>query len=570
MIPYTSEPGQEASLKIALAFSGGGYRAAGFSLGVLTFLDSIEYENTCLLEKVHVLSSVSGGTITGARYAIGKKRGESLESTYSSIYKFLIETKLIDEALDVLNNKDKWQGGKSRNFINSIAHVYDEKLFNHACFGELLKVENPIHLKYLYLNATEFSTGQLFQFNYIEDSVGTNADETKRKTIGSSNYRIPIEAASEIRMADIIATSLCFPGGFEPMNFPADFIYPDSSEMQKLKSNNAPQISLMDGGVIDNQGIESVMEAEDLMKENDSSNGIHDNEESMIDLIIVSDVDIPYIEKYEAVNNLTLNWWRSLSLKNTILIISLVILIFGFLIIFYFFQSKIGLAIIGSVFSTAIIAVVIIAIYSGRFFNLINFPKNLKKPINKLLKVRLGTYSNLILNRISSVRKMNYSIFTNQISRLLMQKIWGDPKWKNKRIKNAIYDLMKDSDKMKNMLNSDCLMSSLQIQNIVRKTSSMKTTLWFTDDDLNDNRIKDLIACGQFTVCWNLLDYLKKIKTDSVNTNPGILKLLDTRDQLMKYWSQFKENPYWMVNDWNNRLGINYSFEEKTSVTESH
>lgn len=563
MTPENSKNSQEHSLKIALSFSGGGYRAAGFSLGVLTLLDSIEYDNTSLLEQIHVLSSVSGGSITGARYAIGKKRGETLGTVYSSIYKFLIETKIIDEALDVLNNKEIWKGKKARNFINSISHVYNEKLFKNAHFGELLVVENPIHLKYLYFNTTEFSTGHSFRFNYIEQNTAPESDEKDLTSIGSSNFRIPKDAANEIRLADIIATSLCFPGGFEPMNFPVDFIYPDSYKMLELQSRTKQQVGIMDGGVIDNQGIESVLSAEKLMKRKLYGQGNSDDKESVIDLIIVSDVDIPYTEEYVAVNNITPNWWRSLSLKCTILLISLSVLIFGFLLMNNLFPNKIGLVIISTFFSTMAIAITIAAIFSNRFFDLINFPKNFKKPISKLLKVKLGTYSNLLINRISSVRKMNYGIFTNQISRLLMQKIRENPAWTNRRIENAIYDLKQESVKTKDAGNLDYLMPSIQIQEVAKKASSMKTTIWFSNEDLVENRIKDLIACGQFTLCWNLLRHLDKIQKDDSNTNPRILKLLENREQLMQYWDQFKENPYWMVNDWNVKLGINYTFEKK-------
>ncbi|MEL7147368.1 MAG: hypothetical protein AAFO69_13425, partial [Bacteroidota bacterium] len=48
---------------IAICLSGGGFRAAGFSLGILSFLHEVVYRDSTLLQKVHGLSSVSGGTI---------------------------------------------------------------------------------------------------------------------------------------------------------------------------------------------------------------------------------------------------------------------------------------------------------------------------------------------------------------------------------------------------------------------------------------------------------------------------------------------------------------------------
>src|SRR6267154_3518229 len=51
--------------KLGLALSGGGYRAAAFHLGTLRTLDKMN-----ILKRVDVLSTVSGGSIVGADYAL--------------------------------------------------------------------------------------------------------------------------------------------------------------------------------------------------------------------------------------------------------------------------------------------------------------------------------------------------------------------------------------------------------------------------------------------------------------------------------------------------------------------
>ncbi|MBP6979179.1 MAG: patatin-like phospholipase family protein, partial [Lentimicrobiaceae bacterium] len=54
---------------LALSLSGGGYRAAAFHLGLLTYLSSVKWKDKSLLERVRILSTVSGGTFTGVCYA---------------------------------------------------------------------------------------------------------------------------------------------------------------------------------------------------------------------------------------------------------------------------------------------------------------------------------------------------------------------------------------------------------------------------------------------------------------------------------------------------------------------
>ena len=55
--------------KIALSLSGGGYRAAAFHLGSMAYLDHAKFDGISLLENVKIISTVSGGTITGVFYA---------------------------------------------------------------------------------------------------------------------------------------------------------------------------------------------------------------------------------------------------------------------------------------------------------------------------------------------------------------------------------------------------------------------------------------------------------------------------------------------------------------------
>ena len=76
-------------MSIALAFSGGGYRAASFSLGVLTYLDNVKIGNESMLQSVSVLSTVSGGTITGAIYAVGIKNGKNMSEIYDELYSIM-------------------------------------------------------------------------------------------------------------------------------------------------------------------------------------------------------------------------------------------------------------------------------------------------------------------------------------------------------------------------------------------------------------------------------------------------------------------------------------------------
>ncbi|WP_282037338.1 patatin-like phospholipase family protein [Saccharicrinis aurantiacus] len=63
--------------KIGIALSGGGFRAAAFHLGTLRKLNQMG-----ILDKVDVISTVSGGSIVGAAYTLNKDNFESFEKEF--------------------------------------------------------------------------------------------------------------------------------------------------------------------------------------------------------------------------------------------------------------------------------------------------------------------------------------------------------------------------------------------------------------------------------------------------------------------------------------------------------
>ena len=71
-----SQPGEADETFVVLTFSGGGTRAAAFSFGVLEGLRETRLPGTdkTLLDEVDLISTVSGGSFTGAYYALFGER----------------------------------------------------------------------------------------------------------------------------------------------------------------------------------------------------------------------------------------------------------------------------------------------------------------------------------------------------------------------------------------------------------------------------------------------------------------------------------------------------------------
>lgn len=135
--------------------------------------------------------------------------------------------------------------------MNAFSKVYEKELVSDSF--EILDKKGLVnsHLKYLCLNATELSRGIAFRFQNFN-------------VFGNYYYKISDELKKNIKIADAIAASSCFPLAFEPKVFPHDFFDDHGSDAFKnYLTTIDPEIGigLMDGGIVDNQGIGSVINA---------------------------------------------------------------------------------------------------------------------------------------------------------------------------------------------------------------------------------------------------------------------------------------------------------------------
>lgn len=215
-----------------MALSGGGFRAASYSIGALGYLDYLKYkneqDNDCsLLENVEFISSASGGSFAGMLYSAYVKQGKSFKDAYKKIMSFMNGQQLLQDVLALINKDSEWEGyEKSRNFINAFARIYDERLFDGETFGVYWKPDRNIEVC---INATEFYRGISFRFQ----TDGRQPENGSYDTEKTGNAFIffdtrttnNLHTLKQIKLGDILAASSCFPAGFEPIIYPYDFSY---------------------------------------------------------------------------------------------------------------------------------------------------------------------------------------------------------------------------------------------------------------------------------------------------------------------------------------------------------
>lgn len=507
--PTTLRPAAGPFGDIALSLSGGGYRAAAFHLGVLDLLRELN-----LLEDVTMLSTVSGGTITGAKYVVETLAGSSYEGFRQRMHDFLLNVDVVREATRNLYSEPGASQGRPLSLIRAAAQVYAEKLVGGARFAEILEDrkrsegaglgEGRGRFKELAFNATEFRTGVAFRFLSSGNPYARH---------GNGNLWVGESVVPHIHLADVIAASSCFPGVFEPMVFPDDFRWPAESGVSlesvrgELHENFGGGVALMDGGIFDNQGFSSLELAGERL-------------DTEIGLIVISDTNQRSEPLYQAPvqsrrGHVTLAVWR---LAATF--VAFLSLATGVALIAQFLRESAaaGTSAAGFVASDpvsflllylmpfALAASVSLLLFgagslirrkrsvliAGRSFDIWAIVKRLTLPdVFDLLETRFG-----------SLYAMSSSVFLKRVRGLLLTAAARNKDYTGKVLFNVIYEMNLPHPSL--YKRAPWLRPHARLTRSAAEAEKADTNLWSTSPEQLDN----LVACGRATTCFNLLRFL--------------------------------------------------------------
>jgi hypothetical protein len=600
---------------IALAFSGGGFRAASFGLGTLSFLNEVPFGNSnqTLLQKVTYISSASGGTIPASLYALHSVQGKSFGEFYKHLSENLEGTCLLEEAMQMLNDKKAWKDRpeKTQNIINSFAMAYDKYLYKHASVETLKENPENTHLEEVCFNATELYRGLLFRQNVQLKPDPTKDGQPDEYLYGNFIVNLDHSASARLRIADLLAASSCFPAGFEPIVFPKDFIAPGAErrflldhlkirpqelswteldvlykkedvnrvhknlpkpfnaeqfarELEKVRLKEELNICLMDGGITDNQGLESIIQANDRRIKDKSGF-------KQFDLMMICDVGSHYMDAYQ-LPKLGKTSWMSIHRVRILCSILFVLAGVGTWAIWKFCPHTAWwnlLSLLTGMVSFGALAIVWIIQYiktyaSGKVDGGagLDLDKSFSPQIVRLLfkyfkGVRFNLLSFMVKERITSVLSLNNDVFLKRIRYLLYNEFFEQNDMKSTgRVKaNHIYDLTFTNDDNRLLYYSFQYQPSREMQIVAEAAFNMATTLWFSQEDVKNNSMAAVIACGQFTTCFNLLDYIEKMKKHYPGSPSSIYEQLPPEGQelvneievgLKVQWSRFREDPFWL------------------------
>ena len=542
---------------IGLCFSGGGYRATFFALGVLSYLDHVSYKNKPLLKLVKALSTVSGGTLTGVGYA---KAVQEPDYDFKIFFKTFYNTftpendTLLETAIAKLEDDAVWKDNpyKKRSLINAFALTYAEMPLFEGSF-ENFKEDEIKQLEQVCFNATDFSFGLSYRFQNKGYFGNNPLYKENQKEVNALRHKV--------KLGDVIASSSCFPIGFEPLVFPDDYFENhNDSDYKNLKGLDCfiDGVGIMDGGIADNQGIGSMMLINDRVKDG-------------LDLIIVNDVgsykmtpwqqDTTTIGKSSTIKramNKILQYFTIKPLYWIMLLLGLGIILLNNMLVFgstaytglYIFGSVVmGIGLLLTIFG--LVAFVIKASIISKLKTLFkkNVPEPLLDDVLTFQKLDIGLIQRMLTDRFTSAMVLINDVFLKQIRRLNYDLFYSKVELKNKRITTTVYKLNgQKTPYSTTSYNKEIKpLPSKNLKSVSLTASETPTTLWWDETDVAKNRMETLIACGQFTVCYELLDYILKLKADADNKVMDFTEIDILYKSLETDWKSFNKKPLWLV-----------------------
>lgn len=495
-------PKDEASSptgEVALCLSGGGYRAAGFHLGVMKTLNDLD-----LLDGVKFVSTASGGTITAMKFAIDRDRGISFDKFYAAMCDFLQNVNVVNDGLKKLKTTSSPHGKNDISLIRCASNIYrDHLLGKHNATKKNWTVEELVEgmkqrntFRDLIFNSTEFRSGNNFRFRVSPE---------RKLVYGNRNTWVKPDIGRQVDLADIIAATSCFPAVFEPMRFPEDFHFADRTKVEdpfQANSYRFRSVSLMDGGILDNQGLYGMTVS-------------YKKTPQPFDLMIVSDTSA----REDFIYEFDLDERKGgISLLSLLLVLGAVLLVLMIATIWLTYRTLVGS---GSFFDAAAATFVGLfvllltgGILGGGIYGII-----------KLRSLRVMLYDfpiwqhirNLTINdlwtigkgRYYSLKAMVFTVFMKRIRDLQFdQTMDGIDKarceflFKDITVFSIIYSIIPDRHGNCAMSFRDDLKPTQKMQDIAVAANKVGTKLWLANGEL-----ESLVDCGRITICAVLLEY---------------------------------------------------------------
>ena len=246
---------------IGVSFSGGGTRASAFAFGVLRELGRTQIageggRKSALIEQVDIVSSVSGGSITAAYFAL--KGPDILQDFRKRFLMKNVEENLRTEVS--LPNLVRLSNSASLNDSTGLQTWLDEHLFKGATFRDVFSRGRPK----LLINASDIFNRTPFVYN--QETFSSLCSDLSTYPLSEA---VAASAAVPLVFAPVVITNYADRCQYEAPrwsqralrnpNAPA-VLKANAEAVQRYRAKSDVQyVKLMDGGLTDNLGLTGIL-----------------------------------------------------------------------------------------------------------------------------------------------------------------------------------------------------------------------------------------------------------------------------------------------------------------------
>jgi hypothetical protein len=139
----------------------------------------------------------------------------------------------------------------------------------------------------------------------------------------------------------------------------------------------------------------------------------------------------------------------------------------------------------------------------------------------------------LVWLRAQSLIAMSSDVFMKSIRGLRYRELYANEAYRERTLANLIYELAESQFRPRNGL-PEWLQPTPEMQLLAERAASMPTVLWFE----YERQLPEVVACGRFTTCYNLLAHFVKRYGADFERAPEEIRQLG--QQLRAWWTSFQ------------------------------
>ncbi len=258
-MPAASLSQEAAETVIGLSFSGGGTRASAFAYGVLQELGKTQETarngtRGQLIDRVSLVSGVSGGSVTAAYFAL---HGRDTLNDFR--HRFLVQDveASLNTSVSVTNLVLMARGGV--NDRSGLPAWLDQNLFHGATYADVLKPGHP----QLWINASDIFNRTPFIYNTV--NFGALCSDLQRYPLSEA---VAASAAVPLVFAPIVIENYADRCNFNAPDWvdsagrpgaPAIMRASAAAIQRYREKSDVKFVKLLDGGMTDNLGLSGLL-----------------------------------------------------------------------------------------------------------------------------------------------------------------------------------------------------------------------------------------------------------------------------------------------------------------------